>query len=95
MTRSNHPLGKHLLAAGVALALAFGAGPALADRDPTDAERAEIESVLRGLGFTEWDDIEFDDDGYWEVDDAVAADGREYDLRLAPETYEVLRQEED
>ena len=51
------------------------------DRAPTDEERAQIEQMLRGEGFTRWDDIELDD-GVWEVDDAVGSDGREYDLKL-------------
>ncbi|ESR26046.1 PepSY domain-containing protein [Lutibaculum baratangense] len=77
------------------VAAAFATAPALADRDPTPEERTAVEDALRGHGFTSWDDIEFDDDGYWEVDDAVGADGKEYDLHLAPETFEILKQEED
>lgn len=69
------------LAMASALVLASAAG-AVADRDPTPEERASIEEVLRAEGFTRWDDIEWDDDGYWEVDDAVGADGREYYLKL-------------
>jgi hypothetical protein len=49
---------------------------------------------LRGLGFERWDDIEFED-GVWEVDDAHAVDGVEYDLKLRPDTFEVLEREED
>ena len=56
--------------------------PALADRDPTAEERTRIEAVLREEGFTAWEDIELEDEGYWEVDDAVGSDGREYDLHL-------------
>lgn len=56
--------------------------PALADRDPTPEERTRIEAVLREEGFTRWEDIELEDEGHWEVDDAVGADGREYDLHL-------------
>ena len=63
-------------------AVALSGMPALADdRAPTAEERERIESVLRAEGFTRWDDIEWDDDR-WEVDDAVGADGREYDLEL-------------
>lgn len=51
------------------------------DRPPTDEERAQIESVLQAEGYTSWEEIEFDD-GVWEVDDAVGADGARYDLRL-------------
>jgi hypothetical protein len=49
------------------------------DRSPTPEERAQIEQVLRGEGFTRWDEIELDD-GVWEVDDAAGSDEREYDL---------------
>ena len=57
--------------------------PALADdRAPTAEERARIESILQSEGFTRWDEIEWDDDEHWEVDDAVGADGRQYDLKL-------------
>ena len=70
----------------LAVLLAAPAMPALADdRPPTAEERAKIEEVLRAEGFTAWEEIEFDDDGHWEVDDAVAADGREYDLKLDTE----------
>lgn len=67
---------------------------ALADRAPTPEELTRIENTLRGLGFTRWEEIEFDD-GMWEVDDAIGADGQEYDLKLNPETFEVARQDRD
>lgn len=63
--------------------LAATAGPGFADRKPTPEERTKIEAVLREQGFTRWGDIEFDDDDQtWEVEDAVAKDGHEYDLTL-------------
>jgi hypothetical protein len=72
---------RSILAAGLAAALF--AAPALADdRPPTPEERARIEGVLATEGFTSWDEIEWDDDGHWEVDDAVGPDGRQYDLKL-------------
>lgn len=77
-----------------ALALGMVATPVLADdRPPTADERAAIERVLTAEGFVGWDEIEFDDDGYWEVDDARTADGREYDLKLAPDTYEIIERD--
>jgi len=83
-----------LLALGIAVA-AF-AGPALADRQPTPEERTRIEAKLNELGFTAWEEIELEDDNSaWEVEDARAADGREYELKLHPESLEVLRQELD
>jgi hypothetical protein len=53
----------------------------LADKPPTDEERAKIESVLRAEGFTSWKKVELED-GEWEVDDATGSDGRQYDLKL-------------
>jgi uncharacterized membrane protein YkoI len=81
---------------GAFAAIALMSTPALADRDPTPEERTMIEAKLQELGFTAWDDIEFDeDDNYWEIDEARAADGREYDLVLDPQTLEILTQRED
>ena len=54
---------------------------ALSHRKRASLHGARIESVLQAEGFTRWDDIEWDDD-HWEVDDAIGADGREYDLEL-------------
>ena len=80
------------------LALAFlavMAVPTMADRKPTAEERARIESVLREQGFTRWDEIEFDDDATaWDVDDAVSADGRKYDLKLDPNNLSIIKREE-
>ena len=83
--------------APLAIAIVLGlAAPALADRDPTPEERARIEAALRAEGFTRWDDIELEDDGsVWEVDDAVGADGREYDLKLNPDTLAIVSRTPD
>ena len=35
--------------------------PSLADRKPTLEERSRIETKLRELGYTSWDEIEFDE----------------------------------
>jgi hypothetical protein len=81
----------------LALIAAVGllAGPALADdRPPSAEERERIEAQLSSLGFASWEEIEWDD-GYWEVDDAIGPDGREYDLKLHPETLEIVEQERD
>ena len=79
-----------------AAAAALLASPALADRAPTPEERAAIEAKLRAEGFTRWESIELEDDeSVWEVDDAVAADGREYDLDLKPGTLEILKRDPD
>jgi hypothetical protein len=76
---------KTILISAAAAAMVLGnvsASHAFLDRDPTPEERAAIEGVLIAQGFTAWDEIEFDNDGYWEIDDAIAADGLSYDLKL-------------
>lgn len=72
------------------------ATPAAADDDrpPTPEERTAIEAKLRAEGFVRWDDIELDN-GLWEVDDAISSDGREFDLKLNPETLEIVQRELD
>ncbi len=83
-----------LLALSAALALL--ASPALADRAPNAEERAAIEAKLKAEGFTKWEDIELEDDeSVWEVDDAVGADGREYDLELRVDTLEIIDRDAD
>lgn len=80
----------------LAATLAMLASPALADRAPTAEERAAIEAKLKAEGFTRWESIELEDDGsVWEVDDAVGADGREYDLELAFGTLEIVDRDAD
>jgi hypothetical protein len=80
-----------LAAAGAAL---VAATPALADRAPTATEAAAIEKAVRAAGFVSWEEIELDDDGpYWEVDDARMPDGKRYDLKLRPGTYEIVKRE--
>lgn len=72
------------------------ASPALADRAPTADERTAIEAKLRAEGFTRWESIELEDDeSVWEVDDAVAADGREHDLELRFGSLEIVDRDPD
>lgn len=61
--------------------------------DPSEAELARIEEVLRAEGYSEWDDIERDGD-LWEVEEAVGADGEEYELKL-DRNFAVVEREED
>jgi hypothetical protein len=50
--------------------------------------------MLRNEGFTGWGKIEFDDEeDVWEVDNAHASDGHRYDLRLHPDTLEIITRE--
>ena len=80
----------------LAAAVAMLASPALADRAPTAEERATIEAKLKAEGFTRWENIELEDDeSVWEVDDAVGADGREYDLELRVGTLEIVDRDAD
>jgi hypothetical protein len=81
-----------LITAGALTALS-GADALADDRAPTAEEAVQIEEVLRAEGFTSWEEIEFDD-GVWEVDDAVAADGTKYDLTLDP-TFAIIERDED
>jgi hypothetical protein len=79
------------------LAAAMGAGAAGAavadDRAPTPSERAAIEAFLRAQGYTRWEEIELDD-GKWEVDDAIAADGKEYDLKLSVNPLAIIKRDD-
>lgn len=64
------------------------------DRAPSDDELAAITAALEAAGYSSWEEIELDD-GVWEVDDAVHADGNKYDLKLAVDSLEVTEQELD
>jgi hypothetical protein len=79
----------------LSLALSLAAiAPALADRAPTPEELARIEAALRAEGYTRWEEIEVED-GAWEVDEAVAADGKSYDVKLDMRSYALLSREDD
>ena len=68
--------------------------PAWADRAPTPVERARIEATLVMAGFRSWQDIELDE-GRWVIDDAVFADGRQFDIKLDPVTLVIVESERD
>ena len=70
------------LLVSAALCLLADLPTALADDRPvTDEERGKLTAVMQTEGCSGgW--MEYDDDGYYEVDDAKCADGREYDLRF-------------
>jgi hypothetical protein len=64
---------------------------AFADREPTEEERAAIETLLRAHGFESWDKIEVEDDGLaWEADvhQARRADGHAQDFEVESDTGE-------
>ena len=75
--------------AALALGLAF-TGSALADREPTAAELTRIDAVLKEAGFTKWKKIEVEDDEI-EVDDAIDANGKQFDLELDPKTFAIVK----
>lgn len=77
-----------------ALALATMTGAALADRAPTPDELTKIEAVLKQEGFTAWKEIEVESDEI-EVDDAVDAAGRKFDLELDPKTFAIVKRKAD
>jgi Peptidase propeptide and YPEB domain len=83
----------------IVLGLVLAAGmlsseKAIADRAPNLEERSRIEAILRNQGFTRWGKIELDDESdAWEIDDAHASDGHRYDLRLRPDTLEIITRE--
>ena len=75
--------------AALALGLAF-TGAARADREPTAAELTRIDAVLKEAGFTKWKKIEVESDEI-EVDDAIDANGKQFDLKLDPKTYAIVK----
>ena len=62
--------------------LVFSALPALADRPVTEDERAKLVAAVQAEGCS-GGKFEFDeDDRQFEVDDAVCADSKKYDLKF-------------
>ena len=75
--------------------LLLAAAPAFAeDRPPTADERARIEAALKTEGYTSWGSIELDDNRVWEVDDAIDAEGKEWDLELDVESLVVSKKDD-
>lgn len=75
----------------LALTLAAGlASVARADEKLPPDQQAKVEAMLRQEGFTTWKEIELDD-GMIEVDDAVDANGKQFDLKLDPKTLAVVK----
>lgn len=72
------------------------ATPAFADRKPTADELTKIETALKKEGFTKWEEIEYEeDDREIEVDDAVDANGKVFDLELDPKTLAITGKREE
>jgi hypothetical protein len=84
-------LGRVACALIIAAALAL---PAFADDEAGPEDRARITEALQAAGYSSFEEVELDD-GVWEVDDAVGSDGQEYDLKLDPDTLEIIEKEQD
>ncbi len=76
--------------AAFALGLALLGGPALADEKLPPDQQTKVEDILKKEGFTKWKEIELDD-GMIEVDDAIDANGKQFDLKLDPKTLEIVK----
>ncbi len=74
-----------------AVALSLGLGTlAQADQKLPPDQQAKVEAMLRQEGFTKWDEIELDD-GMIEVDDAIDASGKKFDLKLDPQSLAIVK----
>lgn len=84
--------------AAVAVAVALmGASAAIANpamQAPTAAEKASIEASLKDSGFSSWQSVAPDASG-WKVDNAMAADGKAYDLTLDKTSFAVVSRQPD
>lgn len=80
-----------LTSTALALVLAAGlSGAAHADEKLPPDQQAKVEAMLKQEGFTQWKEIELDD-GMIEVDDAVDASGKQFDLKLDPKTLAIVK----
>jgi hypothetical protein len=83
------------LAAAILASTSLFAGFAFADgRPPTPEETTSISEALTKAGFTKWGKIELDD-GKWEVDDAIGADGKKYDVDLSIAGFAIIKKKID
>jgi len=77
----------------LALTLVTGlTATARADEKLPPDQQAKVEAMLRQEGFTKWKEIELDD-GMIEVDDAIDANGKQFDLKRDPKTLAVVKRE--
>ncbi|AWN36916.1 PepSY domain-containing protein [Methylobacterium radiodurans] len=76
-----------ILAAALSLGLCT---LARADQKLPPDQQAKVEAMLRQEGFTKWDEIELDD-GMIEVDDAIDAAGKKFDLKLDPQSLAIVK----
>ena len=71
---------------GVAVPLIFVAG--LAYSGQTAPDQAKVEAALKAHGFGTWKSIVFDK-RTWEVEDAIDASGKQFDLRINASTLKI------
>lgn len=75
----------------LAATLLLGVGTAArADEKLPPEQQAKVEAMLKQEGFTKWEEIELDD-GMIEVDDAIDASGKKFDLKLDPKTLAIVK----
>ena len=73
--------------------IAFGA-PAFADTDPTADQVAQIDETLAAMTCeVDADNIDVEDDGSFDLDDVICADGQ-YDIKLNADFTEKERRKE-
>lgn len=81
---------RFVLPLALATAIPFAGTAAWADQPLPADQLAKVEALLRQEGFSKWKEIELDD-GMIEVDDAVDANGKSFDLKLDPKTFEIVK----
>lgn len=86
---------RSITASAIFASAALFAGAAFADgRPPTAEETTAVTAALTKAGFSKWGKVEFED-GKWEVDDAIGADGKKYDVDLSATDMSVIKQKID
>jgi hypothetical protein len=83
-----------VLVAAAALGLGWTQVRGDHDRPPTDEERTRIEQALEKMGYKSHGEIEIEGHRV-EVDDAVDAKGRRWDLELDAKTLKPIRKERE
>lgn len=73
--------------------LALAATPALADKAATPEEVTKIEAALKDMGCNGYDEIEKENEGHFEIDDAQCADGQ-YDIKLDKD-FKLMRKDKE
>jgi hypothetical protein len=75
----------------VTFLVGFGVAAQADEKLPAE-QQAKVEAMLRQEGLTKWKEIELDDNVI-EVDDAIDANGKQFDLKLDPKTLVVMKRE--